>query len=87
MPPTRAPHKRFCSERCQRIAERRRYRARHTEQATCRGCGRTFERTVTSKRLQLYCTTACQWETRSADYAKRPDIQAQMARARAARKL
>ena len=44
------PQKRFCSERCQRIAERRRYRARHTEQAHCPQCGDEFTRSATSKR-------------------------------------
>jgi len=80
------PQKRFCSSRCQRIAERRRYRHRHTAEARCRRCGATFKRTTTTERLQVYCTTKCQYEARAAEYPKRADILAGMARARAARR-
>jgi hypothetical protein len=78
--------KRFCSERCQRIAERRRYRQRHTERTVCKrpGCGVVFERTTTSDRLQVYCSLECQALARSVEYAARPDIQAGIARARVA---
>jgi predicted nucleic acid-binding Zn ribbon protein len=79
------PAKRFCSERCQRLAEQRRYRRRHTEIAACKGCGRTVSRSTTTKRKQLYCTTDCQAESRSREYRGREDIQAGIARAREAR--
>jgi hypothetical protein len=82
---TTNPRKVYCRDQHQRNAHQRRYRARHTEQATCKGCGERFTRVNTSRRVQLYCTIACQYETRSEEYAKRPDIQAGMARARAAR--
>lgn len=78
--------KRFCSGRCRRIAERRRYRARHTELTVCkrRGCGTVFERFATSaERKQVYCTPECQALARSVEYAGRPDILAGVARARA----
>ena len=78
--------KRFCSERCQRIAERRRYRARHTERTVCqrRGCGVVFDRSTTTNRPQVYCSPQCMAEARSVEYAGRPDILAGAARARAA---
>jgi hypothetical protein len=78
--------KRFCSERCQRIAERRRYRARHTERVVCkrRGCGTVFERSITGKRIKVYCSLDCQALGRSVEYAGRPDIQVGIARAREA---
>lgn len=71
---TRIPHKRFCSDRCQRIAERRRYRARHTEWATCKGCGERFDRSAVGERKKVYCTTDCQAESRSIEYRERDDI-------------
>jgi hypothetical protein len=46
----------------------------HTETATCRGCGVTFERETTTERRQVYCTEQCQYATRSAEYRERPDI-------------
>ena len=78
--------KRFCSERCQRIAERRRYRARHTEQATCRreGCGQVFERNATTNRKQVFCSPGCMSAARSVEYAGRPDILAGIGEARRA---
>jgi hypothetical protein len=76
--------KRFCSERCQRIAERRRYRERHTEKAICPNCETVFERTATSMRKAIFCSPSCMAEHRSASYAKRPDIQAGIRRAREA---
>jgi hypothetical protein len=79
--------KRFCSERCQRIAERRRYRARHTELTVCkrRGCGTVFERFATSaERKQVYCSLDCQALARSVEYRARPDIQAGIGAARRA---
>ena len=68
--------KRFCCERCQRIAERRRYRQRHTERTVCkrRGCGVVFDRSTATKRVQLYCTPECMALARSVEYAGRPDI-------------
>jgi hypothetical protein len=81
--PKQAPHKRYCSERHQRIAERRRYRERHTEPATCPNCGASFRRTTTTTRLQVYCRPSCQYEARAAEYAQRPDIRAGIERARA----
>ena len=79
------PLKRFCSERCRRIVANRRYRAQRTEVATCPRCGTTFERTVTSKRLKRFCSLACQYEQRSADYRKRPDLKANLLRGRQVR--
>jgi endogenous inhibitor of DNA gyrase (YacG/DUF329 family) len=75
------PSKRFCSERCQRAAECRRYRARRTESATCPRCGATFERSTTTKRLKRYCSLECQYEARSAEYQDRADIKANLKRA------
>jgi hypothetical protein len=72
------PLKRFCSERCQRAAECRRYRARRTEPATCQRCGTTFERSATTKRLKVYCSLECQYEARSVSYRARPDIKAHL---------
>jgi predicted nucleic acid-binding Zn ribbon protein len=43
------PLKRFCSESCQRAAEKERYRRRHTEQAVCLNCGGSFERVAIGK--------------------------------------
>lgn len=80
--PRQAPHKRFCSERCQRAAERERYRRRHTEIARCKRCGGRFTRAATSKRTKVYCTLGCQWAKRSSDYRNRDDIRAQLAAAR-----
>jgi endogenous inhibitor of DNA gyrase (YacG/DUF329 family) len=76
------PLKRFCSERCRRIVANRRYRKHRTEIATCRRCGTPVERTVTSKRLRVYCSLACQYEQRSIDYRARPDIQDTLKRGR-----
>jgi hypothetical protein len=75
------PLKRFCSERCQRAAECRRYRARRTESATCPHCGTTFERGTTTKRLKRFCSLECQYAARSADYQGRADIRANLKRA------
>ncbi len=72
------PLKRFCSERCQRRAENERYRARHIESAICPRCGTTFERTTTTKRLEVYCSLECQYEARSAEYRGRADINANL---------
>jgi endogenous inhibitor of DNA gyrase (YacG/DUF329 family) len=79
------PLKRFCSERCRRIVANRRYRAQRTEVTICPRCGTSFERTVTSKRLRVYCSLACQYEQRSADYRKRPDLKANLLRGRQVR--
>jgi hypothetical protein len=76
------PLRRFCSERCRRIVANRRYRAQRTEVTICQRCGTSFERTVTSKRVKVYCSLACQYEERSADYRKRADIQATLKRGR-----
>jgi endogenous inhibitor of DNA gyrase (YacG/DUF329 family) len=76
------PLKRFCSERCQRAAECRRYRERRTESVTCRRCGMAFERTTTTKRLKVYCSLECQYEARSAEYQSRADIKANLKRGR-----
>jgi hypothetical protein len=80
------PLKRFCSERCRRIVANRRYRAHRTESATCPRCGTAFERTTTSKRLQVYCSLECQYEARSAAYRERPDIKANLKRAELVRR-
>ena len=85
VPPPQAPHKRYCSERHQRTAESRRYRARHTELATCKACGSAFERTTTSKRLQVYCALDCQYQARSETYRQRLDIRENLRRARLAK--
>lgn len=85
VPPSHAPHKRFCSERHRRTAEKRRYRERHTETAWCPACGDSFTRTTTSRRLQVYCTPDCQYRYRSFSYRKRADIQEGIRRARDAR--
>jgi hypothetical protein len=79
------PLKRFCSERCRRVVANRRYRGHRTETATCRCCGKTFERTVTSRRLKVYCSLACQYEQRAIDYRKRPDLKANLLRGRRVR--
>lgn len=71
---TRRPLKRFCCERHQRIAEKRRYRARHREWINCKGCGTRFERSSTDNRPKVYCTVECQAESRSAEYLRRDDI-------------
>jgi hypothetical protein len=83
--PTR---KRFCSVRCQRIDEKRRYRERHRETATCKrnGCGVVFERDPMAGRKQVFCSLACQALSRSVEYKARPDIQANVARATLARR-
>ena len=72
------PLQRFCSERCQRAAECRRYRERRTELATCPRCGMAFERGATTKRLKVYCSLECQYEARSAEYRSRADIKANL---------
>jgi hypothetical protein len=79
VPPKKRPGgspQQFCSERCQRTDEKRRFRARHRKMATCRrdGCGRVFERAATSERKQVYCTVECQALARSVEYRERPDI-------------
>lgn len=84
--PRRAPHKRFCTERCQRNAESERYRQRHTERAWCPRCGEGFERATGTARGRVYCSTRCQYAERSAEYQKREDIRAGIARARALRR-
>jgi hypothetical protein len=81
-PPSRAPHKRFCCERHQRTAEKRRFRERHTETATCKRCGRPFERSSVDGRPRVYCATRCQYGYRSVDYRSRPDIRDNLSRAR-----
>lgn len=84
--PRRAPHKRFCTERCQRNAESERYRRRHPEKAWCPRCGEGFERATGTARGRVYCSTRCQYAERSAEYQKREDIRAGIARARALRR-
>jgi endogenous inhibitor of DNA gyrase (YacG/DUF329 family) len=79
------PLKRFCSERCRRIVANRRYRAQRTEVAICPCCETPFERTVTSQRLKRFCSLACQYEQRSVDYRKRPDLKANLLRGRQVR--
>ena len=69
-----AKHKRFCCERCQRKAEKRRYRERHAEQTKCKGCGDWFKRSSVDGRPKVYCTTDCQHRTRSTTYHDRDDI-------------
>jgi hypothetical protein len=54
------------------------YRAHRTEIATCPRCGSTFERTATTKRLQVYCSLECPYEPRSTDYRERADIKANL---------
>lgn len=54
-----------------RIAERRRYRARHTEQAHCPQCGDEFTRSAKSKRAQVFCSPWCMRSYRRADYKRR----------------
>jgi FPG/IleRS zinc finger protein len=76
------PMKRFCSERCQRQSEKERYRARHTEEATCKRCGRSFERVVIGQRKKVYCSLECQYEARSVEYRQRPDLRRRLERAR-----
>ena len=80
------PLKRFCSERCRRVVANRRYRERRSETATCPRCGSSFERTATTKRLQVYCSLDCQYEQRSTDYRERVDIRANLKRAELVRK-
>ena len=79
------PLRRFCSERCRRIVANRRNRAHRTEIATCPRCATPFERTVTTKRLKRFCSLACHYEQRSADYRKRPDLKANLLRGRQVR--
>jgi hypothetical protein len=84
-PTSRTRRKRYCTERCQRIAERRRYRERHTEQATCArpACSTTFEReTTNAKKPKIYCTLECQYADRSETFRERPSILTNIARAR-----
>ena len=76
------PWKRFCSERCQRQGEKERYRARHTEQATCKHCGGSFRRVVIGRRKKVYCSLACQYEAKSIAYQTRADVKANLRRAR-----
>jgi hypothetical protein len=74
------PAKQYCTERCQRADANARYRKNRTETAIC-PCGASFVRCVTTKRLKRFCTLACQYEMRSAEYRTRPDIQATLKRA------
>jgi hypothetical protein len=60
LPPARAPHKRYCSDRHQRIAEKRRFRERHVETAICKRCQRRFERETTTKRRKIHCSPRCE---------------------------
>jgi hypothetical protein len=52
------------------------------ESAICPRCEDPFERSATSKRLQVYCSLECHYEARSAEYQHRPDIQANLNRGR-----
>jgi hypothetical protein len=79
------PNRLYCSERCRRVAENRRYRQRHIEEATCPGCGEVFTRTATSRRKKVHCSTRCQYATRSREYSNRPEILEGLARARRTR--
>jgi hypothetical protein len=54
-----APYKRYCTERHQQIAEKRRYRERHTEVARCLGCDELFTRSATTERKKQYCNQTC----------------------------
>jgi len=40
-----------------------------------------FERSVTSKRLKVFCSPECMAQARSVEYAQRPDILENAARA------
>jgi endogenous inhibitor of DNA gyrase (YacG/DUF329 family) len=81
------PLKRFCSERCQRNDANARYRKnRAPEPAVCPNCGKPFERDASTNRKRVYCTTACQYEARSAEYRNRPDIKANLKRAQRVRR-
>ena len=57
--------KRFCSDRCRRIAANHRYRARRMEPAKCKHCGATFNRSATSARKRVYCSPDCQAASRT----------------------
>jgi len=70
------PRKRYCGEQHRRNAANARYRARHRESASCKGCGASFERSATSQRKQSYCSLDCQYESRSREYTKRTESQA-----------
>jgi hypothetical protein len=78
---TTNPQKRYCCERHQRNAAKARYRTRHTEPATCKGCDTSFE----ADHYWRSSAGLLQYETRSAEYRKRPDILRGVAEARAAR--
>ena len=80
------PLKRFCSDRCRRVVANRRYRAHRTEIAACPRCGASFEREATTKRLKRFCSVACQYQQRSADYRERADIKANLKRAELVRR-
>lgn len=68
------PRKRYCSDRCQRIASKRRERDRNTERAVCKGCGLGFQRPKGDGNPKVYCSTSCQYEARSREYRQRDDI-------------
>jgi hypothetical protein len=72
---TTNPQQRYCCERHQRNAEKARYRARHTEAATCKGCDASFNRSTTSERRGVYCSLECQYLARAESYRQRSDIQ------------
>jgi methionyl-tRNA synthetase len=59
IPPRGAQHKKYCTERHQRIAEKRRFRERHTEIARCPGCDELFSRSTVTRRKQKYCSSGC----------------------------
>lgn len=78
---TTNPQKRYCCDRHQRNAAKARYRARHTEPATRKGCGASIERTTSSKRMKVYCSLNCQYRARSGSYQQRPDLRENVRRA------
>ncbi len=65
---------RFCSRRCQRAAEKRRYRERHSVPAVCPHCGLRFQTSTVDGRRKVYCSTSCQYQARSSEYRQRDDI-------------
>jgi hypothetical protein len=83
---SRTAHKLYCCENHQRTAEKRRYRARRVEMASCKGCGEVFWRAATTRRAQVYCSVECQYEARSAEYRTAPDIEANLRRAQRIRR-
>jgi ribosomal protein L27 len=68
---TKSANKRYCSKRCARAAENRRYRS-YEEDAECKRCGVAFIR-QRGRHLKVYCSDGCHRLAKAERYSGKPN--------------